>query len=86
MSYAEGLHSSDYCYMEGHVYPDATSPDPMARAHDGEPRSKCVRCGEINYGLRAWIGKQNRRRKIIERYLEHRKARALREPQKEDRE
>lgn len=60
-AYPEGLFESDYCHMEGHVYPDSTSPDPMARGHAGEPRSKCVRCGEVNYGLRAYFAAETRR-------------------------
>lgn len=66
-AYPEGLYASDFCYMEGCVYPDSESPDPMARGHTGEPRSKCVRCGLVNYGLRAYLAAETRRLRQSER-------------------
>ena len=65
MSYAEGLHSDDYCHMEGHIYADPDSPDPSARAaaHHGTAPSTCSRCGEQNYQLRAFLGRETREMK-----------------------
>jgi len=65
-AYPEGLYSSDYCYMEGHIYPDSSSPDPAARAAVGTcARSTCSRCGQVNYGLRAFLGAETRRNRRL---------------------
>jgi hypothetical protein len=54
------LTGADLCHMEGHIYPDAKSADPAERraAERNEPPSKCSRCGEVNFELRALIAAQ----------------------------
>lgn len=57
-------HDYDYCVMEGCIYPDPMSPDLAARraAMRKMPPSTCARCGKVNYGLRAYLAAQTRKR------------------------
>lgn len=61
--YPEGMSSSDLCYVEGHIYADATSADPSERraAAAGRAPSTCARCGEPNYELRGALAAESRR-------------------------
>jgi len=57
----DGLHTWDYCVMEGCLYPDDL------KATVSGPRSVCTRCGEINHSLKGWYASETRKRRLLEK-------------------